>query len=210
MAKAFNSPNCSIRTMKLAKLGVNSNILALFLDYLTDRQQITNIGGILSTLDNLTHGVPQRSILGPTLFNVYMNDLPRILRTMSVRMYADDTILFKEIYLANDIDDQMEGINQDLNRLGNWCKSNKLTINVDKSKGMMFVAPLSKYCHHYTKDLPALFLNSSKLCYVKSYKYLGIEMEYQLKMEQHLISIIDKGRPVVYKLGKLRHLVANV
>lgn len=160
-------------------LGIKSNILALFQDYLTGRQQLTNIGGILSSIDTLSHEVPQGSILGPALFNVYMNNLPSIFKSMTIRMYADDAVLFKELDLSNDVDGQIEGINSDLNLLGEWCMCNKLTINVDKSKSMLFIAPLSKYCHLDLNESPDLYLNGTKLGYVKSYRYLGLELDDQ-------------------------------
>lgn len=69
-----------------------------------------------------------------------MNDLPRIFSSVLVRMYVDDTVLFKEIDFKADIREQLGEINKDLDRLGTWCINNKFTINVDKSKGMLFTA----------------------------------------------------------------------
>lgn len=118
-------------------------------------------------------------------------------------MYADDTVLFKEINLESDIEDQIGKINNDLERLGLWCKRNKLTINVTKSKGMLFTAPLSNYRNMDTAVLPELLLNDTKLDYVKVYKYLGVNLDSHLKMN----SIISKTRPVVYKMSKIRYIV---
>lgn len=207
LAKAFNSLDCTKLISKISSLGVCGNILDLLTDYLTNRQQLTNLCGTLSPLDVVDYGVPQGSILGPTLFNIYMNDLPKIFETMSVRMYADDTVLFKEIDVESDIEDQICKINKDLVMFGSWCKQNKLTINVTKSKGMLFTAPLSKYRNMDTAVLPDLLLNGTKLSYVKVYRYLGIDLDNHLKMEDHLNSIINKVRPVVYKLSKIRYIV---
>lgn len=207
MAKAFNSLNCTILIEKIRKLGFRDNMLDLLQDYLTSRQQVTQLGCNTSEVGSLNYGVPQGSILGPTLFNIYMNNLPLIFNTVSVKMYADDTILFKSIDLFNDVEYQLNQINEDLNLLGMWCKVNKLTINVDKSKVMLFVPPTPKYKDFDTRGLPGLFLISSKLCFVNSYRYLGIELDKHLKMELHLKNVIQKLRPVIYKFSKIRYLV---
>lgn len=63
---------------------------------------------------------------------------------------------------------------------------------------MLFIVPLSKYRNMDTIDLPELLMNGTRLNYVKSYRYLGIELDNHLKMDQHLNSILNKVRPVVY------------
>lgn len=207
MAKAFNSLNCIMLVQKLQRLGFEQNFLRLMEDYLMGRQQVTNLSGFLSSVGQLNYGVPQGSILGPTLFNVFMNDLPLIFETVTPRMYADDTVLYKTVDLSGKIKEQLEEVNTDLNSLGKWCESNKLTVNVDKSQVMFFVAPRSKYRNYDASDLPGLYLNGSQLSYVNSYKYLGIELDRHLKMELHLKNVLQKLCPIVYKFSKTRYLV---
>lgn len=207
MAKAFNSLNCCLLVKKISALGISGNVLKLFRDYLTARQQTTNLGGLLSKPGTINYRVPQGSILGPTLFNIYMNDLPTIFKTVAVKMYADDTVLFKSIDLASNIESQMMLINDDLKQLELWCRANKLTINVEKSKCMLFVAPLSRFKNYDTATLPDLCLNGARLTYVNTYRYLGIELDRHLKMEAHLKNIIQKVRPIIYKFSKIRYLI---
>lgn len=209
MAKAFNSLNGDLLIEKISKLGFKDNILNLLRDYLTNREQITSLGGEMSGIGKVAYGVPQGSILGPNLFNIYMNNLPSIFSTVVCRMYADDTILFKSVDLSKDLDHQLSLINKDLSLLGNWCTVNKLTINVDKSKAMLFVAPLSKNRNLDHNDLPALSLNGSRLTFVNSYKYLGIELDRHLKMDLQLNSMMQKVRPIGYKFSKIRYLIAQ-
>lgn len=124
-------------------------------------------------------------------------------------MYADDTVLYKRIDLSTDVDSQINCMNEDLSLLSLWCKINKLTINVEKSKGMLFVAPLSKFRDVNPETLTALCLNNVQLEYVNTYRYLGIKLDRNLKMETHLKSLLHKIRPIIYKFGKIRYLVDN-
>lgn len=125
-------------------------------------------------------------------------------------MYADDTALFKVIDLTTDIETQVELVNRDLENLGDWCISNKLTINVEKSKVMLFTAPLAKHRNVNPKSLPKLYLNGSSLTFVDTYRYLGLELNNHLRMDHHLQNVIQKVRPIVYKFSKIRYLIDQV
>ena len=74
-------------------------------------------------------GVPQGSCLGPLLFLVYIDDLPKVIENYTVAMFADDTGLY---YRGARLAQLNETINKDLERLDNWLKGNKLSLNVFK------------------------------------------------------------------------------
>ena len=93
ISKAFDSLNHKNLLGKLESLGLSSRSLRWFRSFLADRRQRVLINGELSDCRAVTHGVPQGSILGPLLFNIYVNSLPNAVKNARVILYADDAVL---------------------------------------------------------------------------------------------------------------------
>ena len=106
--------------------------LEWFKSYLTGRTQQVKIGSVVSEPGLITHGVPQGSILGPVLFNIYLNDLPTIPNFGDLESYVDDSKLYLSfpIKYASEV---MWNINEDLSKITAWCCHNSLLINPDKT-----------------------------------------------------------------------------
>ena len=123
---------------------------------------------MISQGELITCGVPQGSVCGPLLFLLYINDFSKVLSHCKVSLYADDTVLY---YSANEIDDVVACVQNDLSSLSNWCNRNRLTINCKKTKyclyGMRSIIKKSK------KLDTIISLNNTVLEKVCSYKYLG-------------------------------------
>ena len=130
LAKAFDSVSHDILLRKLEKYGIRGNVLELFKSYLSDRFQFVSLENSSSSLIRILFGVPQGSILGPLLFLIYINDLP-LATNFFIKLFADDTFLCAE----NENIDQLENtVNFELKKVYDWLASNKLTLNVAKSK----------------------------------------------------------------------------
>ena len=94
LSKAFDNINHLILLKMLQMHGVSPEATHWFKSYLSDRSQSVRIGSGLSTVLPIAHGAPQDLILGPILFNIYINDLPTIPRVCDLESFVDDSKSF--------------------------------------------------------------------------------------------------------------------
>ena len=131
--KAFDTVDHSLLCGKLERYGIQNDELRWFVSYLAGRKQFCRVNGADSQVNAVNIGVPQGSCLGPLLFRVYINDLPKVIEKCTVAMYANDTGLYcRGASLAQ----LNETINKDLEGLDNWLKGNKLSLNIVKTVSM--------------------------------------------------------------------------
>ena len=135
LKKAFDTINHNILVRKLPHFGLDENLIAWVTNYLTNRVQKCTVNGHTSEEQPITCGVPQGSILGPLLFLLFINDIDVNFVHSKVLLYADDTVIY-----ATHRDETFAHLwmNEDLSVLYNWCNKNHLTINLKKTKLMVF------------------------------------------------------------------------
>ena len=129
LSKAFDTINHELLIVKLHAYGFNKESLEFILDYLSNRWQRTKICDNFSSWAELLQGVPQGSVLGPLLFNIYINDLFFLTECTDVCNFADDTIFF-----ARDMDLKhlMERLEHDTKLAIEWFENNYIKLNEDK------------------------------------------------------------------------------
>ena len=133
--KAFDTVDHTILTQKLNYYGVRGKANNWFSSYLKNRTQFVTINGFNSELKEINCGVPQRSILGPLLFFIYINDLHYSIKFCKVHHFADDTNLINFNSSIKVINKQ---VNNDLKTLSNWLNENKICLNVSKTELVLF------------------------------------------------------------------------
>ena len=130
LRKAFDTVNIDILLKKLQKYGIINKSFDIIKSYLSERKQCVRIEDAFSQQCDIQMGVPQGSILGPILFSLYINDLPKISSKMTCLLYADDTaIILNEknpIELQKIIDDILP-------LLSRWLSANYLSLNMSKT-----------------------------------------------------------------------------
>jgi len=121
------------RTSNLSYIFLLPVILNNYAEFLLGRTQRVRVGGQLSAEVRITSDVPQGSVLGPLLFLAYVNDIWRNMES-TIRIFADDCVIYRKI--INNVD--MEKLQKDLDRLGEWAVENVMKINESKSKAIRF------------------------------------------------------------------------
>ena len=104
--------------------------------YLSKRPQFIRLGGITSQNEFINCWFPQGSVLGPTLFFLYINDLPNSSSFFNFRLFADDSNLFHTYPANHSID--LDIATNHLKMVLQWCDVNKMTINKTKSNYIIF------------------------------------------------------------------------
>jgi len=130
-AKAFNSVPHERLLLKLDHIGVRRDLYSWIRAFLTNQQQRVVCNGYLSAWSHVTLGVPQGSILGPTLFLVYVNDTADNL-VSPVRLFADDCAIYRQVSVSADCT-TLQG---DLSRLYSWIQKWQLPLNPSKCKAI--------------------------------------------------------------------------
>ena len=135
LSKAFDTVNHFILLTKLDLYGIQGNEDQWFRSYLSNRKQKVFVSGVESNFLLVKSGVPQGSILGPFLFLICINDFRKATNYFSLRLFADDTSLTAT---GKDLDVLLQRINSELPAIHEWLCSNRLTLNLSKTKYLVF------------------------------------------------------------------------
>ena len=200
--KAFDTVDIDVLLSKLHFYGIRGVELSLFKSYLTGRKQYTSIQGVNSEIEQLTHGVPQGSVLGPFLFLIFINDLPNASTFFKYVLFADDSTVSTPIPYNSSFSTQhfADIINCELGKIHRWLLSNKIAINCDKTKFIIF-----SYGRYYA--LPPIFIGSSQIGQTDHTKFLGILIDQNLNFKHHINYIASKLSKSVGILYKLKYFL---
>ena len=168
-SKAFDKVCHKKLISKLDFYGVRGNTLQWISCFLEGRQQCVVLEGTQSSYLDGFSGVPQGSVIGPTLFLVYINDLPEYVNS-TVHLFADDTVM----YLTINSDEQCTQLQADLNRLEEWEREWLMAFNPEKCEVLRISRKKTVIYFDY-------ILHGKILRSVKSAKYLGVELSHNLK-----------------------------
>ena len=195
LKKAFDCVSHNILLNKLTAYGIRGNLMQWFQSYLSTRSQYVIYNGIKSSFRNITHGVPQGSILGPLLFIFNVNDFSRSSDLLFSILFADDTSVFIE---GHSYAEAIEILNNELLKVSDWLMANKLTINLEKSPYIIFHRSRLKDC-----DKKDVIIQDRIISHVTPTTFLGVIIDDKLKWNLHIIYMknkIAKSNDILYKI----------
>jgi hypothetical protein len=149
-----------------------------------------------SNWELIRHGVPQGSILGPLLFLLYINDLPKSIKdNAKVVLFADDTSININSPNQTEFENTVNKVFQDIT---SWFTSNLLSLNVDKTHFMQFVTKTSSLL-----DLN-IFQGNKKIVNIQYTKFLGLILDNTFSWKVHIDSLVPKLSSACYMIGILK------
>ena len=129
LSKVFDTINHALLIAKLSAYGFDKSSLQFLLSYLKNRFQRTKVCNTFSSWSELLCGVPQGSVLGPLLFNIYLNDLFFLTETTTVCNFADDTTFF---VCDLDLNSLLVNLEHDASLAMEWFEYNYMKLDNDK------------------------------------------------------------------------------
>ena len=207
--KAFDTVNHQILLDKMHCYGIRDGELLFFRSYLQNRTQCCSVNGHISTLQKVTCGVPQGSILGPLLFIIYMNDLPAFVQEANITMYADDTSLDKAFRTLQELQEEMIPA---FSKVCKWLKNNKLSLNTVKTE-FMVIGTLQRLNQPDSslESTPYAIVadDGQEVRRVKIVKYLGMMVDDKLVWDQHVDYISSKITRNIGILKRIRRFISQ-
>ena len=178
--------------INLAKLGVGSRYINWINSWLKNRKIQVKVNGHMSVLVNIDNGVPQGSVLSPTLFSIMVNSMNKCILPLGVdfSQYADDVAIWKS---HRNIPFLIKKIQLALDALKNWCDMWGFKISFQKTVCVLFGNKRNVEVN--------LKLDNNVIQQKTQYKFLGMIFDKRLTWKSHVDGIIDRCK---HKLNLLR------
>lgn len=215
LKKAFDTVSVPILVRSLEHIGIRGVPLALLNDYLQHRYQCVKLADHVSDELNVSFGVPQGSVLGPTLFLIYINELCNMkLDNGRVFSYADDTAI---VFTGDSWESVHEYSEKGLMRVSKWLNYFLLTLNISKTKYIAFTnynnsqpEPNHNLRIHSCNNPSHNNCSCTKIGKVSHIKYLGVMLDQRLSWHLHADMVMSRTRKLIWIFRTLRYVTSKL
>ena len=189
LSKAFDCLNHDLLIAKLEAYGFDKAALIFIKDYFKNRKQRTEVNGSYSSWLEILFGVTQGSILGPLLFNIFVNDMFYFLKDTSIANYADDSILYT---VSQTITQLLHILENETLLILDWFRENEMKPKYDK-------------CHLivYNEEHLSVTLGNENISTTESVELLGVTIDNKLKFTEHVTDLYKKGNQKLHALARI-------
>lgn len=186
LSKAFDCVNHEVLLMKLERYGFRGPALEWFRSYLSGRVQAVKFNDDVSEELDIGVGVPQGTVLGPPLFLIYVNDLPRLRISGKFTVFADDTTI---LWHGSNVSEMEANMRADLGKIKDWCDANFLSFNVSKTNILNFKCVTEN-----------IYLDNKPITVPTFNKFLGLSIDRSLRFDIHIANVRNKISSGCYAL----------
>jgi hypothetical protein len=180
-SSAFDLVSHTLLLGKLSSFGLTSAYVSWFRSYLTDRFSCVKISGIFSAPFRILAGVPQGSVLGPQLFNIYIDDICNVITHSKFLLFADYINIFRAVKSFDDFTELQLGIDY----IQRWCTANFMNLNISKTRAIIFSRKTNTLLLKY--KLGDLYITRTDCI-----KDLGVFIDSQLYFHSHIDYIFSQ------------------
>ena len=174
---------------KFEAYGFNKEALIFIQDYLSNRSQRTKVNSEYSSYRDIKHGVPQGSILGSLLFNIFLNDIFLFVKDSKITNYADDNTPYAT---EDSIEKLLETLEKEMNILLEWFNFNEMKSNTDK-------------CHLIivNNQDKSIKIGKDVITSETRVKLLGVTIDNKLNFNEHVDNICKKANNKLHALARI-------
>ena len=202
-SKAFDTVDFEILIKKLHKLNFSKAALLTLSSYLSNRRQFVQINDKESDKLTVLNGVPQGSILGPVLFNIYVHDMSMNTNAKCIQ-YADDTSLYRHTK-PRKLAECVGKVNDDIKNLEQWSESHNLLFNSKKTKTLLFSTQQMARRHNLDYEIKSS--DEKTIERVREFKLLGVTFSEDMKWNAHIKRITSKAYGTLKALSRIKRFV---
>ena len=196
LSKAFDCLPHDLLIAKLAAYGFDNNSLLLLQSHLSNRKQRTKIGSYFSSWLEIILGVPQGSILGPLLFNIFINDVFYIIEESKLCNFADDNTIYS---CHTSVDAIITNLEIDLSNVLEWFKKNQVAENPDKFQMIVLGLHNRKLC---------INMGNHNVNSTNEVKLLGLIIDHKLNFNSHINTLCTTASKKLKCLRRIRNYIS--